>query len=66
MTLQFTIEKDGSVTDVRVLRGCAPILDKEAVRVVSQSPKWTPGYVKGEPVRVVFNFPVVFQLTKKK
>ena len=66
VTLQFTIEKDGSVTDVRVLRGCAPILDKEAVRVVSQSPKWTPGYVKGEPVRVVFNFPVVFQLTKKK
>ena len=64
--LQFTIEKDGSVTDVRVLRGCAPILDEEAVRVVSQSPKWTPGYVKGEPVRVVFNFPVVFQLTKKK
>ena len=66
MILQFTIEKDGSVTDVRVLRGCAPILDEEAVRVVSQSPKWTPGYVKGEPVRVVFNFPVVFQLTKKK
>ena len=66
VTLQFTIEKDGSVTDVRVLRGCAPILDEEAVRVVSQSPKWTPGYVKGEPVRVVFNFPVVFQLTKKK
>lgn len=66
VTLQFTIEKDGSVTDVRVLRGCAPILDEEAVRVVSQSPKWTPGYVKGEPVRVVFNFPVVFQFTKKK
>lgn len=66
VTLQFTIEKDGSVTDVRVLRGCAPILDEEAVRVVSQSPKWTPGYIKGEPVRVVFNFPVLFQLTKKK
>ena len=66
VTLQFTIEKDGSVTGVRVLRGCAPILDEEAVRVVSQSPKWTPGSIKGEPVRVVFNFPVVFQLTKKK
>ena len=66
VTLQFTIEKDGSVTDVRVLRGCAPILDEEAVRVVSQSPKWTPGSINGEPVRVVFNFPVLFQLTKKK
>ncbi len=66
VTLQFTIEKDGSVTGVRVLRGCAPILDEEAVRVVSQSPKWTPGSINGEPVRVVFNFPVVFQLTKKK
>ncbi|MBQ3742804.1 MAG: TonB family protein [Bacteroidales bacterium] len=66
VTLQFTIEKDGSVTDVHVLRGCAPVLDEEAVRVVSQSPKWTPGSINGEPVRVVFNFPVVFQLTKKK
>ncbi len=66
VTLQFTIEKDGSVTDVHVLRGCAPVLDEEAVRVVSQSPKWIPGSINGEPVRVVFNFPVVFQLTKKK
>ena len=66
VTLQFTIEKDGSVTDVHVLRGCAPVLDEEAIRVVSQSPKWTPGYINGEPVRVVFNFPVLFQLTKKK
>lgn len=66
VTLQFTIEKDGSVTDVHVLRGCAPILDEEAVRVVSQSPKWTPGLIKGEPVRVIYNFPVIFQLSKKK
>ena len=66
VTLQFTIEKDGSVTDVHVLRGCVPVLDEEAIRVVSQSPKWTPGYINGEPVRVVYNFPVLFQLTKKK
>ena len=66
VTLQFTIEKDGSVTGVRVLRGVAPILDDEAVRVVSQSPKWTPGYINGEPVRVIYNFPVLFQLSKKK
>ena len=64
MTVQFTVEKDGSVTGVKVLRGVHPILDEEAVRVVSQSPKWTPGTVKGEPARVVYNFPLVFQLSK--
>ena len=42
VTLQFTVEKDGSVTKVKVLRGVDPSLDKEAVRVVSQSPKWKP------------------------
>ena len=62
VTLQFTVEKDGSVTDVKVLRGIDPILDAEAVKVVSQSPKWTPGYVDGKPVRIIFNYPVVFQL----
>lgn len=64
VTLQFTIEKDGSVNDVKVLRGITPVLDNEAVRVISQSPKWVPGIVNGEPVRVIFNFPVLFQLKK--
>ena len=62
VTLQFTVEKDGSVTGVKVLRGVNPILDDEAVKVVSQSPKWTPGYIDGEPARVIYNFPVVFKL----
>ena len=62
VTLQFTVEKDGSVTGVKVLRGIHPILDDEAVRIVSQSPKWTPGYKDGEPARVIYNFPIVFQL----
>ena len=62
VTLQFTVEKDGSVTGVRVLRGIDPLLDNEAVRVISQSPKWTPGFIEGNPVRVTYNFPVVFQL----
>ena len=62
VTLQFTVEIDGSVTGVKVLRGVDPILDNEAVRVISQSPKWTPGSIKGDPVRVTYNFPVVFQL----
>ncbi len=64
VTVQFTVEKDGSVTGVKVLRGVHPILNEEAVRVVSLSPKWTPGTVRGEPARVVYNFPLVFQLSK--
>ena len=62
VTLQFVIEKDGSVTNVKVLRGTDSVLDEEAVRIVSQSPKWTPGYVGGKPVRVTYIFPVIFQL----
>ena len=62
VTLQFTVEKDGSVTGVKVLRGVDPLLDNEAVRVISQSPNWTPGFIDGNPVRVIYNFPVVFQL----
>ena len=64
VTVQFTVEKDGSVTGVKVLRGVHPLLDDEAVKVVSQSPRWTPGTVRGEPARVVYNFPLVFQLSK--
>ena len=62
VTLQFTVEPDGSVTGVKVLRGVDPILDDEAVRVISQSPRWSPGLMNGKPVRVTYNFPVVFQL----
>ena len=62
VTLQFTVEKDGSVTKVRVLRGVAPSLDKEAVRVVSMSPKWKPGKQRDRAVPVTYTFPVIFQL----
>lgn len=60
--LQFRVNTDGSVSDVRVVRGVDPSLDKEAVRVVSSSPKWTPGRQRNKAVRVVYTFPVVFQL----
>ena len=63
VTLQFTITEEGKVSDVRVLRGVNEELDKEAVRVVSGSPLWTPGKNKnGETVPVSFTFPVIFQL----
>lgn len=62
VTLQFTIETDGSVANVKVLRGVDSSLDKEAVRIVSSSPKWKPGKQRDRAVRVTYNFPVVFQL----
>ena len=62
VTLQFIIRKDGSITNVRVLRGAFPDLDKEAIRVVSSSPKWTPGKQGGQAVSVSYTFPVIFQL----
>ena len=61
-TLQFTVEKDGTVTKVKVLRGVDPSLDKEAVRVVSMSPKWKPGKQRDRAVPVTYTFPVIFQL----
>lgn len=60
--LQFTVNADGSVSNVKVLRGVDPSLDKEAVRVVSSSPKWTPGKQRDRNVKVTYTFPVIFQL----
>lgn len=62
VTLQFTVTKDGLVKDVKVLRGVDPSLDKEAVRIVSSSPKWTPGKQRERAVPVTYTFPVIFQL----
>jgi len=60
--LQFTVNADGSVSNVKVLRGVDEALDKEAVRVVSSSPKWTPGKQRDRAVKVTYTFPVIFQL----
>ena len=62
ITLQFTIDKDGSLTKVKVVRGVDPSLDKEAVRVVSMSPKWEPGRQRDRAVPVTYTFPVIFKL----
>jgi protein TonB len=58
----FVVEKDGSITDVQVVRGVDPSLDKEAVRVIQSMPKWKPGKQRGKPVRVRFTLPIVFRL----
>ena len=60
--VQFVIEKDGSITDVKVSRRVDASLDKEAVRVVKAMPKWKPGKQRGKPVRVSYTLPIFFQL----
>lgn len=60
--VSFKVNSDGKVSDVTVLRGAGDVLDKEAVRVVSSSPDWTPASVDGKPVAVTFAMPIVFRL----
>lgn len=60
--VQFVVEKDGSTTAITVARGVDPSLDKEAVRVVKEMPRWKPGKQRGKPVRTKFTLPVVFRL----
>ncbi|MDE7127899.1 MAG: TonB family protein [Bacteroidales bacterium] len=63
--VDFIIDKDGNVTDVKVVRGVDQLLDDEAVRVISASPKWRPGRLKGNKVRTSMTIPVEFRLEKK-
>ena len=58
----FVVERDGSVSDIRIKRSVDPSLDKEAMRVVSAMPKWIPGRQNGQMVRVKYTLPVTFRL----
>lgn len=60
--VQFVVEKDGSVSNLKVVRSVSPLLDAEAIRVMSMMPKWKPGMQRGEAVRVKFTIPVTFRL----
>lgn len=62
VTCTFVVEKDGSITDVRVVKSVDPSLDKEAVRVIKSMPHWLPGKQNGHAVRVKFTLPVTFKL----
>ena len=62
VVVQFVIEKDGTPTDFKVIRSVDPYLDKEAIRVLSLMPKWTPGRQRGVPVKVRYTVPVTFRL----
>lgn len=62
--VQFTIDTDGSIINVKILKGVAggTGLDKEALRVIKSMPKWTPGKMNGKPVKVVMNLPIIFKM----
>ena len=62
----FIVEKDGSISNVRNLRGVDSELDAEAIRVVESMPRWKPGMHRGEPVRVSYQIPIVFKLEDKQ
>ena len=60
--ISFVVERDGSISDVKVARSVDPSLDREAQRVVKSMPRWTPGKQNGQTVRVKYTVPVVFRL----
>lgn len=60
--VQFVITEDGSITQEKIVRGVEASLDTEALRVVRQMPKWSPGMEKGEPVKVRYNIPIFFRM----
>ncbi|HXH99703.1 MAG TPA: TonB family protein [Sphingobacteriaceae bacterium] len=60
--LSFVVEKDGTLTNIKVLNSIYPSLDEEALRVLHRSPKWEPGMQNGVPVKVQYTIPIVFKL----
>ena len=60
--VSFVVEPNGSISNVKIVRGVDPNLDKEAMRVVGKMPKWKPGMQTGKPVRARFTLPVQFRL----
>ena len=60
--MTFVVERDGSITDVKVVKSVDPSLDKEAIRVTKAMPHWIPGKQNGSAVRVKYTLPVTFRL----
>ena len=64
VVISFIVEKDGSITDLEVIRSVDPLLDAEALRVAKSMPKWIPGKQNGEAIRVKYTIPITFKLNK--
>lgn len=62
VTISFIVEKDGHLSDIQILKGVSVELDREAVRVIKLAPAWKPGKQNGQPVRVRYTIPIVFQM----
>jgi protein TonB len=62
--IEFVVEKDGSLTDIKVIKGIGGGCDDEALRIISEAPKWNPGKQRGRPVRVKMILPILFQLSE--
>lgn len=62
VVVSFVVEKDGSITNIKVLKSVSPNIDAEAIRVVKAMPGWKPGKQRGKPVRVTINLPLRFTL----
>lgn len=62
VTIQFLIDVDGSVSNVQIIQSIDKLLAEEALRIVSQSPDWSPGMQRGKPAKVLFTFPFTFRL----
>jgi TonB family protein len=61
---QFIVKKDGSISDIKIIRSVYPKGDSEAIRVISLMPKWKPGIQEDEPVSVRYTLPIKFQMTE--
>ncbi|MFK5857102.1 MAG: energy transducer TonB [Bacteroidota bacterium] len=62
--VNFVVEKDGSISNAKVVSGVSPTLDAEALRVINAMPNWIPGTQKGKPIRVTYNLPVKFTIQR--
>ena len=64
--VKFTVEEDGTVTNGKIVRGVDPLLDKEALRLVSIMPKWKPARLDDKDIRAIYNLPLSFKLPKSQ
>ena len=63
--ISFIVEKDGSLSDLKIVRSVSPDLDAETMRIIKASPNWIPGTQNGKPVRVAYTIPISFTLSGK-
>ncbi|MDB5136647.1 MAG: energy transducer TonB [Mucilaginibacter sp.] len=63
--ISFIVEKDGSLSDIKIIRSVSEDLDAEALRVIKGSPNWNPGIQNGKPVRVAYTMPLSFALASR-